>query len=60
MILTVIAAKLLHFSLTSFGVHAVIGLIGFVLSLAVSYFSYHWVEAWFLKLKDRFSFIHKQ
>jgi peptidoglycan/LPS O-acetylase OafA/YrhL len=32
----------------------------FVLSLAVSYFSYHLVEAWLLKLKDRFSFIHKQ
>ncbi len=59
MLLTVVASKLLHFSLESFGVHAVIAVAGFAASLLVSYYSYHWFENWFLKLKERFSFIHK-
>lgn len=59
MVFTVVASKVLHLSLQSFAVHAGIAVIGFAASLLVSYYSYHWVENWFLKLKERFSFIHK-
>lgn len=59
MIITVVASKVLHLSLESFAVHAAIAAAGFGISLLVSYYSYHWFENWFLKLKERFSFIHK-
>lgn len=59
MIVNIIGAKLLHFSLDSMTVRIVLAVVGFLVSLTVSYCSYHWYEAWFLKLKDKFSFIHK-
>jgi peptidoglycan/LPS O-acetylase OafA/YrhL len=59
MIINIAVSKLLHFSLDQFTVRAVVAILGFVLSLTVSYCSYIWFEAWFLRLKDKFSFIHK-
>jgi peptidoglycan/LPS O-acetylase OafA/YrhL len=59
MIVTIGLTKILHFSLTSPLVHVCIAAIGLVLSLLVSYFSYHWYEMYFLKLKEKFAFIKK-
>ncbi len=60
MIVNIILTKLLHFSPGNAMLHIAVAVFGFILSLAVSYCSYHWYEAWFLKLKDKFSFIHKE
>lgn len=60
MIVNIILTKLLHFSPDHAMLHVAAAVLGFLLSLAVSYCSYHWYEARFLKLKDKFSFIHKE
>jgi peptidoglycan/LPS O-acetylase OafA/YrhL len=59
MILNVVANKLLHISPEHFIVNLGIAAPGLVLSFVISYYSYNWFEARFLKLKDKFSFIHK-
>ena len=33
--------------------------LNFILSVAISWFSFHYFESWFLKLKTRFSYITK-
>jgi len=60
MIVNIVVHKLLHFPSDNVIVHIAVAVIGLVFSLVVSYYCYHWYEARFLKLKDKFSFIHKE
>ncbi len=59
MIINIVVNKVLHISPDQFTVRIAIAVLGFVLSLGVSYISYNWFEARFIRLKDKFSFIHK-
>jgi len=59
-LITLQVSKVLHTNTTIFGVMVLETLASFFLSLAISWLSFHYFESYFLKLKNRFSFIVKQ
>lgn len=59
-IIGVILFKKLYHGTDSFFVSIIEGILIFMITLGLSYFSFHFFESYFLKLKKRFSYITKE
>ncbi len=58
LLLTMVLTRISHLALQGIGIYLVMAPVGLVATMLVSYLSYHYVEAYFLKWKEKFAIIN--